>query len=182
MLLLQELAHLEADVVNYMTNLIQITNFSKQDWKDISGIYKEGIDTGIATFETTVPTWELWDKSHINSCRLKAVLDTETVGWAALAPTSKREVYKGVAEVSIYITSKHRNLGIGKLLLTNLIKESEKEGFWTLQASIFSNNSASIKLHSSLGFRIIGYREKIAKSNHIWYDNTILERRSKKIT
>lgn len=169
-------------LLDTMSAEVEITNFTKQDWPNIATIYKEGIDTGIATFETTVPTWEQWDTSHINSCRLKAVLNTETVGWAALAPTSKREVYKGVAEVSIYITSKHRNLGIGKLLLTNLITESEKEGFWTLQAGIFSKNNASIKLHTNVGFRIIGYREKVAKLNHIWYDNTILERRSKKIT
>ncbi|MBW1298489.1 GNAT family N-acetyltransferase [Aquimarina litoralis] len=161
---------------------VEITSFTEQDWPDISTIYKEGIDTGLATFETKIPEWDRWNQSHINSCRLKAVINNETVGWAALSPTSSRKVYKGVAEVSIYITSKHRNLGIGRLLLASLIEESEKEGFWTLQAGIFSNNHASIKLHTTLGFRIIGFREKIGKLNNIWYDNTILERRSKKIT
>ncbi|MHA7055785.1 N-acetyltransferase family protein [Aquimarina sp. M1] len=159
----------------------KIKPFNQSDWSDISRIYKEGIDTGIATFETTVPVWEQWNRSHIKSCRLKAVINKEIVGWTALTPISKREVYKGVAEVSIYITSKYQNFGIGKLLLANLIEQSEKEGFWTLQAGIFSENKASIILHSALGFRIIGYREKIGKLNQKWYDNTILERRSKKI-
>jgi len=95
---------------------------------------------------------------------------------------SKREVYKGVAEISIYISENYRNLGVGKTLLTQLINESEKAGFWTLQAGIFSDNKASIALHKSLGFREIGYREKIAKLDNIWHDNTILERRSKIIT
>ncbi|GAA4276674.1 GNAT family N-acetyltransferase [Aquimarina mytili] len=164
-----------------MNTNIQITYFTKADWLAISSIYKEGIDTQVATFENQIPTWETWDMAHIKSCRLKAIIKGEIVGWAALSPTSKREVYKGVAEVSIYIASKYRNLGIGKLLLSRLIEKSEEAGFWTLQASIFSTNIASITLHKSLGFREIGYREKIGKLNDIWYDNTILERRSKTI-
>lgn len=165
-----------------MNITIQITSFTQNDWPIISAIYQEGIDTGIATFETKVPSWEAWNATHIKSCRIKAVSKDKTVGWASLSPTSRREVYKGVAEVSIYITSKYQNLGIGKLLLSALINESEKEGFWTLQASIFSQNTPSIALHKSLGFREIGYREKVGKLNDIWYDNTILERRSKLIT
>lgn len=156
--------------------MIQITHFSPSDWSFIAAIYQEGIDTGIATFETQVPTWKQWNATHISSCRLKAVLNNSIVGWAALSPASKREVYNGVAEVSVYIASAHRNKGIGKLLLSQLVNDSEREGFWTLQASIFSVNTASIALHQSVGFRYIGYREKIAKLNEIWYDNTILER------
>jgi len=149
-----------------MNSNIQIEHFSKSDWYEISTIYQEGIATGIATFETKVPSWETWDTTHTVSCRLKAIVNQEIAGWAA----------------SIYITTKFRNLGIGTLLLSALIKESESAGFWTLQAGIFSQNKASIVLHKSLGFREIGFREKIGKLNNIWYDNTILERRSKKIT
>ena len=123
---------------------IIISNFTKQDWSSIADIYKEGIKTGTATFETNVPSWNQWDVSHIQSCRLKAIQNDIIIGWAALSPTSKREVYKGVAEVSIYITSKYQNLGIGKLLLSALINQSEKEGYWTLQASMFSQNKSSI--------------------------------------
>ncbi len=160
---------------------IEILAFNEKDWQDIAKIYKEGIDTGIATFETKIPKWEQWNQAHIQSCRLKAVLNNEIIGWVALAPVSTRDVYKGVAEVSIYITSNRRNLGVGKLLLTKLIKESEQNGFWTLQAGIFSINNTSIHLHTSLGFRVIGYREKVGKLSNTWYDNTILERRSKTI-
>lgn len=162
-----------------MSISIQIKYFSQKDWVAISAIYQEGINTGIATFETTVPTWKKWDASHIRSCRIMATTNETIVGWAALSPVSKREVYKGVAEISIYITLKYRNLSIGKLLLSRLIKESENAGFWTLQASIFSNNKASIALHKHHGFREIGYREKIAKLNNVWHNNIILERRSK---
>ena len=164
-----------------MSANITITNFTQEDWPVISEIYRQGIATGIATFETQIPSWEQWDATHITSCRLKAEMNNEITGWAALSPASKREVYRGVAEVSIYIASKFRKLGIGKLLLQHLIKESEAQGFWTLQAGIFSQNKTSIALHKALGFREIGFREKVAKLHDIWYDNTLLERRSKKI-
>ncbi|WP_108867478.1 GNAT family N-acetyltransferase [Aquimarina aquimarini] len=161
-----------------MNNSIKIKKITKQDWPSISAIYQEGIDTGIATFETKVPTWKNWNISHIKPCRFKAIIDNCIAGWIALSPASKRKVYQGVAEISIYITSEYRGLGIGRLLLSSAIEESENVGIWTLQAGIFSQNKASISLHTSLGFRIIGYREKIAQLNGIWYDNTILERRS----
>lgn len=162
-----------------MNDSVLISNFTEQDWPFIAAIYKEGIITNMATFETKIPVWNQWNDTHIRTCRLKAVQNDVIIGWAALSPTSKRKVYQGVAEVSIYITSKYQNLGIGKLLLSNLITQSEKEGFWTLQASIFSQNTSSIALHKSQGFRVIGFREKIGKLHDNWYDNTILERRSK---
>ncbi len=161
---------------------ILIDVFSEEDWSAISQIYQEGISTQMATFETQIPSWETWNASHLTSCRLKAIHDKTIVGWASLSPVSKRIVYKGVAEVSIYITSKLRGFGIGKLLLTSLIKKSEQEGFWSLQASIFPQNKASIALHKSVGFREIGYRENVSKLDDIWYDNILMERRSKIIT
>lgn len=112
-----------------MNERIQIGHFTQKDWSVIFEIYKEGIDTGMATFETRLPTWGQWDASHFSSCRIKAMVKNSIAGWAALAPVSKREVYKGVAEVSIYITSKYRGLGIGTLLLSQLITESEQAGF-----------------------------------------------------
>lgn len=162
-----------------MTHDIKIISITQEDWPEIATIYQQGIDTGIATFEDKVPTWKQWNDSHIKSCRYKAVSSNITVGWVALSNVSKRKVYAGVAEVSIYIEKEHRNKGIGKLLLESAIKESENNGFWTLQAGIFSDNKASIALHKTMGFRTVGVRKKIAKKDKTWYDNVILERRSK---
>lgn len=150
----------------------------KTDWESVSKIYEEGIATGIATFETEVPTWELWDKKHIEHCRIVAEINREVVGFAVLSQVSKREVYKGVAEVSVYVSTNHRGKNIGKVLLTQLVRESESKGFWTLQAGIFSENIASICLHEKCGFRIVGIREKIGKLHGKWHDNYLLERRS----
>lgn len=152
------------------------------DWNQVANIYLEGIKTGIATFQTAVPTFENWDKGHISSCRLVARFGDNILGWAVLSPTSSRCVYAGVAEVSLYIGEKYKGQGIGKALLTNLIKVSEENGFWTLQSGIIRENLASIALHKKCGFREIGIREKVGKmNNEKWLDVVLMERRSKTV-
>lgn len=158
-----------------------IRNMEIKDWENVSRIYRLGIDTGIATFEKEIPSWNTWDTAHLKSCRLIAENDHKIVGWAALSPVSGRCVYGGVAEVSVYVDISYNNKGIGTRLLLELIKESEKNGIWTLQSGIFPENKASIQLHKKLGFREIGFREKIGKKDGVWYDNVILEKRSKTI-
>jgi L-amino acid N-acyltransferase YncA len=148
------------------------------DWTTVADIYRQGIETGNATFQQTIPSWEEWDAGHLKMCRLVAEKDGAVVGWASLSAVSSRCVYAGVAEVSIYVSRLHAGQGIGTRLLKALIGESEKEGFWTLQAGIFPENTPSLKLHEALGFRRVGFREKIGKLNGVWRDTLFLERRS----
>ncbi len=171
--------HLAADVVKkyYM----EIKPMLPQHWEAVKKIYEEGIATGNATFQTTAPSWKEWDESHVENSRLVAIEDDEISGWAGITAVSGRCVYAGVGEVSVYVSANARGKGIGKLLLQSLIDESEKNNFWTLQAGIFPENIASIKIHEACGFRIIGNREKIGKMNNVWRDTLLLERRSKKI-
>jgi L-amino acid N-acyltransferase YncA len=147
-------------------------------WPAVRDIYREGIETGQATFETAVPTWETWHNGHRPDCRLVALIDNQIVGWAALSPVSKREVYKGVAEVSIYIAASARGKGIGKQLMNALVASSEEIGIWTLQSSVFPENEVSIALHQTFGFRIVGERQRIAKLHEEWRNTVLLERRS----
>lgn len=157
---------------------LTIEPLTAQDWSAVSAIYAEGIATGNATFETTVPTWESWDTGHRADSRLVARRDGQIVGWAALSPVSGRCVYGGVAEVSVYIAAAARGGGIGTALLQRLITESEAAGMWTLQAGILRENSASLALHEKCGFRQVGYREKLGQLNNVWRDVMLLERRS----
>jgi L-amino acid N-acyltransferase YncA len=150
-------------------------------WDEVKRIYEEGIATGNATFQTTAPGWEEWDKAHIQSSRLIAIDNGQIVGWAALSPVSDRCVYGGVAEVSVYVSSTARGKGVGKELLRNLIEYSELNQFWTLQAGIFPENKASIRIHEENGFRIIGTREKIGQMKGVWRDTMLLERRSNNV-
>jgi L-amino acid N-acyltransferase YncA len=150
------------------------------DWRRVAEIYLEGIATGDATFEMTSPAWKDWHESHLPFARLVATSGADlVVGWAALARVSARSVYAGVAEVSVYVAAGARGLGIGKALLEKLIGESEANGVWTLQAGIFPENTASVALHRSLGFRLVGTRERIGKMKGRWRDTVLLERRSK---
>lgn len=91
------------------------------DWGEVRAIYLEGIATGNATFETDVPSWESWDAAHLPECRLVARMDAGTVGWAALGPVSRRRVYAGVAEVSVYVAEAARRRGVGHALLAAII-------------------------------------------------------------
>lgn len=152
------------------------------DWTAVCQIYAEGLSAGDATFETAVPTWQTWDTNHHSKCRLAAWSDAdEIIGWAALTAVSKRQVYIGVAEVSVYVATKARGQGVGKQLLQALIGCSEAAGIWTLQAGIFPENEASVRLHQQAGFRIVGQRERLGQQNGRWRDVLLLERRSQTV-
>jgi len=148
------------------------------DWMQVRAIFAEGIESGMSTFETQPPEWESWDKGHLSVCRLAARQNERVVGWAALSPVSARQAYAGVAEVSIYLTAAVRGQGVGKALLQELIRLSETHGIWTLQAVIFPQNIASLRLHEKCGFRLVGRRERISKNRGAWQDTILLERRS----
>ncbi len=161
---------------------ITILPMEAADWTAVSQIYADGIATGEATFETDVPTWEKWDTGHLPNCRFVARSETgEVVGWAALSPVSSRCVYAGVAEVSVYVAPSAWGQGVGKQLLQTLVDSSETEGIWTLQAGIFPENEASVKLHEKCGFRVVGRREKLGQQNGRWRDVLFLERRSQTV-
>jgi L-amino acid N-acyltransferase YncA len=160
---------------------IQIRKLEPVDYEFVKDIYLQGIKTKNATFETSAPSWEDWNKNHLEICRFAACLNNEVVGWAALSPFSSRYAYRGVSEVSIYVSTMHSGKGIGTKLLNALVTSSEKSGIWTLYSSIFPENKASIKLHKSFGFREIGYHEKIACMDGAWRNTVLFERRSKNI-
>jgi len=157
---------------------LNIEKMRPEDWRSVLSIFKEGLTTGNATLDTEVPDWEAWDQEHFQEPRLVARSGSQVVGWAALRPVSPRAAYAGVAEVSIYVAKHARGLGIGKSMLKKLVSRSEKAGIWTLQAGIFPENEASIELHKSCGFRVVGQRERIGKLDGVWRDVSLLERRS----
>ncbi|MGB8768712.1 MAG: N-acetyltransferase family protein [Candidatus Korobacteraceae bacterium] len=156
----------------------EIAPMTERDWPAVREIYLQGIATGDATFETSVPDWKAWNERHLPACRLIARRDNKVVGWAALSHVSSRRVYEGVAEVSIYISEETRGHGIGRKLLSALVEASEQNGIWTLQAGILAENAVSIRLHQQAGFRVVGMRERIGCMDGRWRDTVLLERRS----
>lgn len=157
---------------------MEIQVLKKKHYDQVSEIYQQGLDTGIATFETEVPNWKDWKKKFLKPCRFVAIRNGKVVGWCALSPVSKREVYNGVAESTIYIAADQRGKGIGRRLLKHLVIACKNAGFWTLQASVFSENKTSIYLHEQCGFRVVGIRERIAKRDGKWHNNILMEHRN----
>ncbi len=157
---------------------VVIDSLNNDDWAIVKAIYLEGIATGNATFETEAPDWETWDRNHLSFARLAARSGDDIVGWAALSSVSSRQVYAGVAEVSVYVAASARSMGVGRSLLVALIEEAERNGIWTLQAGVFPENTVSITLHKSCGFRAVGRRERIGMLRGVWRDVILLERRS----
>ena len=144
----------------------------------MKAIYEQGIAGGQATFETEAPSWEDWDRTHLEGHRMVALGDGEVVGWAALSPVSERCVYAGVAENSVYVAESARGRGVGKALLEELIARAERAGIWTIQTGIFPENEPSLALHERCGFRVVGVRERLGQHRGVWRDVVLMERRS----
>ena len=155
-----------------------IEKMTDVDWDAVRAIYLEGIATRNATFETESPSWDTWNNNHRPNCRLVARSNEKVLGWAVLSLVSRRPVYSGAAEVSVYVAADARGMGVGKALLGSLINASEKAGIWSLQAGLFKENSASITLHKGVGFREIGFQERKGSMDGVWRDVLLMERRS----
>jgi len=160
---------------------VEIGPMSAADAQAVLEIYAHGIATGDATFETDVPRWEEWDAAHLAAPRLVARgADGAVLGWCALTHVSRRAVYAGVKEESVYVAPAARGRGVGRALLEAMCRESEAAGIWTLQTGIFPENVASIALHEACGFRVLGVRERIGLHLGKWRDVVFMERRSRR--
>jgi L-amino acid N-acyltransferase YncA len=165
---------------------ITIETMTEADWPAVAAIHREGIATGHATFASAPPdSFADWSDGKITACSLVSRDERGAVtGWSCLSKVSDRCVYAGVAEVSVYVAQGARGRGVGDGLLRELIAKSEAEEVWTLQAGIFPENSASLRLHARHGFREVGRREKLGKMTFgpragEWRDVLLLERRSR---
>jgi len=154
-----------------------VRTLAPADWPEVLRIYAEGLATRVATFETELPTWKIWNGAHLPAPRLVAERDGGLVGWVAVSPVSRRPAYRGVVEHSIYVDAAARRSGVGRTLLEALVAEAPAHGIWTIQTSIIDTNEASLRLHAALGFRVVGRRERIAQLDGAWRDTMLLELR-----
>jgi len=163
---------------------VTIRPMRDDDWPAVRQIYRDGIATGHATFESEAPDWERFNNSRLPRHRLVAeTAEGRILGWAAVSPVSARPVYSGVVEHSVYIAAVARGLGLGSALLRALTESTEGDGIWTIQASVFPENEASLKLHLANGYAVVGRRHRIARMTHgpltgQWCDTILIERRS----
>jgi L-amino acid N-acyltransferase YncA len=164
-------------VIRTVGPVTEVRTMRAADWPAVARIYSEGIATGVATFETAVPSWEEWDGMHLASPRLVAESRDDIVGWVAVSPVSRRDAYRGVVEHSVYVADRARGAGVGRLLLDALVADAPAHGIWTIQTSVLEANAASIALHEAAGFRLVGRRERIARLGGEWRHTLLLELR-----
>jgi L-amino acid N-acyltransferase YncA len=162
---------------------VQIRPMTTQDWPTVREIFSAGIESGHATFEAAAPDWEHFDATRLKDHRLVADKEGRVLGWTAVSPVSSRAAYSGVVEHSIYVAGEARGLGVGRCLLRALITSTENVGIWTIQASVFPENVASLRLHEDQGFGVVGRRHRIARMPQgplagQWRDTVLIERRS----
>lgn len=157
---------------------VDIRALRDDDWTAVQRIYGEGIATGVASFETHLPSRDTLDAAWLPDHRWVAEVDGTVVGWAAACAVSPHGQPAGVAETAVYVADGHRRRGIGTALLHKQVTAADAAGLWTLQASIITENRAAIALHHAAGFRTVGVRERIAQRNGIWHDTMLLERRT----
>lgn len=156
-----------------------IREMRDEDWGTVAEIYKQGLEEGTLTFNTECPSFTEWNEGHVKNCRFVFEEEGKVVGWIALSPSSSRCAYKGCVEMSVYVDRNYRGHGIGTALVNTIIREAEKDGYWSIYSAIFSINKASIALHKKCGFREIGYRERIAKDRFgKWQNTTLMEYRA----
>ena len=149
------------------------------DAEQVLAIYQAGLDTGEASFETAVPSWDAFDQGKLSVHRhVAAKVTGEVVGWVAASAVSPRPVYRGVIEHSVYVHHEAQGRGIGAALLDALIGSTETAGIWTIQTGIFPENTTSLRLHQRAGFRVVGTRQRIGCHDGHWRDVALLERRS----
>lgn len=160
--------------------MISVRPMYATDYEKVANIYQQGIDSKQCTFETEVPTWEIFDQGHLQHPRLVAIDEQGQVcGFIVLSSMSSRRCFRGVAEISIYLDGAYTRQGIGRTLMNEMIAQSEEAGIWSLFSGIFPENKASIALHQRCGFREIGYREKMGENEDgTFRDVVFFERRS----
>jgi len=140
--------------------MMEIRRARIEDLDAILDIYNDCILNSTATFDTqprTPETQEKWFLSHDERHPvLVAVENGELVAWASLSQWSERPAYSGTAEVSVYVHKKHKARGIGKQILSALVKAGKNAGLHTLVSRIAGENQACVHIHHFCGFEEIG--------------------------
>lgn len=159
--------------------MLTIRPMTADDAQAVLAIYQHGIDTGNATFDTAAPDWAAFDVARLPAHRKVACDEAgHVLGWVAVSRVSARPAYAGVVEHSVYIHPDARGQGVGLALMQALITSTEAAGIWTIQSGIFPENTASLALHTRVGFRVIGVRERPGCLHGRWRDVVTIERRS----
>jgi phosphinothricin acetyltransferase len=155
---------------------------TEADMASVQRIYGEHVTRGLASFEETPPTIaDMLARFHNLKSQsfpyIVAERKAKVVGYAYAGPYRTRSAYRFTIENSVYVERQAAGEGIGRALLSALIQECEK-GPWQQMIAIIGNsgNGASIALHKSLGFRLVGTLRDVGFKHDQWVDTVLMQR------
>jgi L-amino acid N-acyltransferase YncA len=149
------------------------------DAEAIAGIFEQGIEDRVATFETAVPTAEEWRRRLVSGEVLVLVAEQDglVIAFAVAGPYADRHhYYDGIREATMYVERGSRRRGVGLRLLNALAEAAEERGAYKLVGKIFTTNGASIALVRQCGFRELGVNLRHGRLDGEWKDVVVVER------
>ncbi len=149
------------------------------DAEAIRSIYNLEVETSKVTFDIvprSLPEQRRWilDRSGAHAA-IVAERAGIVVGFGSLSPYKERAAYSTSVEDSVYVHRDHHGTGVGRLLLTELVDRATAHGFHALFARIVAGHAASIGLHTSLGFEVVGNEREVGRKFGTWLDVTVME-------
>ena len=157
-----------------------------EDYPQVEAIYEHGLDSGHASWEHSAPSWEEFEQlKRMDLCFVAEETGSEDagkiLGWVSGSSISKRAIFHGVVEDSIYIHPDGQGMGLARALLQKLLDVAAEQGIWALHSWVFPENVGSLMLHRKLGFREVGTYHHLAKMTYgpmagQWRDIIILEK------
>jgi L-amino acid N-acyltransferase YncA len=160
---------------------IRIRPATNDDAVGLLAIYRPFVETSAVSFETVAPTADDF------SARIQKALDSwqwlvaekhgRCVGYAYGSSHRERAAYRWSVEVSAYVEPNHQRQGIGRLLYTSLFADLANKGFCNAYAGITLPNEASVALHRSVGFELIGTFASAGRKFAAWHDVAWFQRR-----
>lgn len=161
-----------------MTAALSFRAATLSDAPAMAEIYNQGIEDRVATFETRLRTASDVEGWFDNHHPIVVVEDEQgaVAGYAASFPYADRCCYAGVAEFSVYVRRSHRGRGVGTLAMQALSEAAAKAGLWKLLSRVFVENTTSLTLLRSAGFREVGVHEKHGKLDGVWRDVMAVEK------
>lgn len=166
----------------YQENEIELADASESDMVEVQAIYAPQVIHGFSSFETEAPSVEemLQRREAVVSKGLPYLVARQqgkVLGYCYLSPFRPRHAYRFTLECSVYIAEGQQGKGLGKRLLAEAIKRAERGGWRQMMAVIGnSENIASVRLHQSLGFHIIGQLTGVGYKHGRWINTVMMQR------
>ncbi len=155
----------------------------RRDADTIRAIYNAEVVTATVTFdlvERTEAEQLLWIEEHTGGHPAIVAIDEaepeQVLGFASLSPYRSRPAYAPTVEDSVYVHPDHRGLGVGRLLLADLVELARDHGFHSIMARIVGGHEASIALHRACGFEEVGREREVGRKFGKWLDVVLMQR------